>query len=507
MSVAIHGWAPPEDVDFIDVSDALHPTLNPTFHISDPNPVIKVPRRAPSGTFESTSPASTTSALSADGDYLDDKRTPTTAQGKTNDPEKIARPRNEFILFRCDYVAKHQREGKRVRRAPGTEAEKTLSKQAAEAWHQLTPEERLYWKGCANRERNEHARQYPHYRYRPKKSAAGRRRQTRSSPTKGGAPGSPSKGDSSRPESVSPSLTRESSVADFSTTTNRLRPRKSTSVPEFGIVDSTNRRLRSTASHGWIAMANNGGNRMNFGTSSRGYNSLAPSATGTPHYHSPQYSLSPTPLPAPGLVSSMSSSLLNWNGERMVPTRPQPTQYLSSTCVSSLPEMIVENEVMMSEYTSGGNPIPSSQLFAVDSTHNNHYQGAEHDVWLPQLQNYNGPEDTVSVSQTASEGSASSDMLLLQSTHEDTYLPHPPPPAAAAPPASNVNVNGNGVSTSLAPVYDALGQAHAPHMDYDMNSIPDDYLLGGDGAGAIDETPCPENMFTKGQDDIWSANY
>jgi len=274
MSTAtqIIGWTPPDNVDYLDVAGALLPAQNPPFHISEPNP-IKQPRRAASGNFESASPASSTSALSADGDYVEEKRA--VSQGKQADPEKIARPRNEFILFRCDYVAKHQREGKRVRRAPGAEAEKTLSKQAAEAWHELSPEERLYWKGCANQERNEHARQYPNYRYRPKKSVAGRRRQTRTSPTKANNPGSPTKAphdespNDSGFDSVSPSLTRQSSTADFAL--RRLRPRKSTSVPEFGIVDSTNRRLRSTASHGWIAMSGTAPNgRLGFGPASRG---------------------------------------------------------------------------------------------------------------------------------------------------------------------------------------------------------------------------------------------
>ncbi|TEB31411.1 hypothetical protein FA13DRAFT_1585038, partial [Coprinellus micaceus] len=92
------------------------------------------------------------------------------------DPNWVARPRNEFILFRCDYVRKHTKEGgnKRSRRTPGQEAEKTLSKLAAEAWRALSNGDRAYWREQANLERNDHARKYPDYRYRPKKSATAR---------------------------------------------------------------------------------------------------------------------------------------------------------------------------------------------------------------------------------------------------------------------------------------------------------------------------------------------
>ena len=252
----IFGWTPPDNEDFVDVhvvSSPLFPQQNPTFHISDPSD-IRRPHRAASGLFESASPASSTSALSTDADWPSEKRDET--NGKPGDPSWVARPRNEFILFRCDYVRKHSREGKRVRRAPGAEAEKTLSKQAAEAWHHLPPEERLYWKERANGERNEHARRYPDYRYRPKKSATGRRRPTRSSPTKPTAttksptPGVPTATQSSQVDSSNSgeSFKTSGSISGKST------PRRSASNPELNVFGPrVTRRLRSTASQGWIA--------------------------------------------------------------------------------------------------------------------------------------------------------------------------------------------------------------------------------------------------------------
>jgi len=44
---------------------------------------------------------------------------------------------------------------------------KTLSKRAAEAWKQLTASDKERYKALAEKEREEHARIYPHYRFRP----------------------------------------------------------------------------------------------------------------------------------------------------------------------------------------------------------------------------------------------------------------------------------------------------------------------------------------------------
>ncbi|KAF8898216.1 hypothetical protein CPB84DRAFT_1151419 [Gymnopilus junonius] len=243
----IFGWAPPDNRDYVEVAvnpDQLQPLENPTFHISDPNPIKQV-RHAASGNF-STSPGSSTSALSTDGDPPCERHVE--PSGKRSDPNWVARPRNEFILFRCDYVRKHSREGKRIRKAPGTETEKTLSKQAAEAWHHLSPDERLYWKERANGERNEHARRYPDYRYRPKKSAAARKRQARSSSTKPTDPVDNATGEGNQPD-TSTLLMHDPS---FAFSTKKPAPRRYSSVPELTATDSTNRRLRSTASHSWL---------------------------------------------------------------------------------------------------------------------------------------------------------------------------------------------------------------------------------------------------------------
>lgn len=397
----VFGWSPPENEEFVDVHVASNSMLalqNPTFHISDPNSIGR-PRRVASGNFESTSPASSTSALSTDGESPPDKRAE--ESGRHADPAWVARPRNEFILFRCDYVRKHSREGKRIRRAPGAEAEKTLSKQAAEAWHHLPPEERLYWKERANGERNEHARRYPDYRYRPKKSATGRRRQTRSLPTKVAIPPSQEKGSktatpsASRPESTSPSINLHPST-EGTNNTGKATPRRYSSVPDFNGTDPMHRRLRSTASHSWLST-----DRL--GTPSRDVSifflylgreidqdsQFTPIPSGLQNIASfssselvsQEYSTTQN-RPSPSSMLQSSSSLYNWN----IPSTAQPTQSVTPTSVSLHPLTGLNdtNSQSLSEYTTGGTPNPisatSSQQFAYL---------AENDIqWMSQLQPY-----------------------------------------------------------------------------------------------------------------------
>ncbi|TFK34919.1 hypothetical protein BDQ12DRAFT_575573, partial [Crucibulum laeve] len=77
------------------------------------------------------------------------------------------RPRNAFLIFRCQYSRENCKPGRRVRRPPGSQPEKTLSKRAAEAWHQLPAEEKERYKVLAEEEGKEHARLHPDYRFRP----------------------------------------------------------------------------------------------------------------------------------------------------------------------------------------------------------------------------------------------------------------------------------------------------------------------------------------------------
>ncbi|KAF5318107.1 hypothetical protein D9619_012268 [Psilocybe cf. subviscida] len=362
------GWTPPHNEDFVDVpvscdvSD-LMPLQNPTFHISEPNPVRTL-RRTVTGIFKHASaPASDTDEHSSD-EAAAEKRAETGPGGKHTDPAWVARPRNEFILFRCDYVRKHSREGKRVRRPPGAEVEKTLSKQAAEAWHHLPPEERLYWKERANRERNEHARLYPDYRYRPKKSATGRRRQTRCSST---APATAELNQPAEPPvphfaDAPPSMSRTSSSTSA--------PKRHASVPQLGGSERVHhRRLRSTASAPWIGMPGSVDfTARDFAsmTIMEDSSSFEPSDYLSPDFVSgPSQSQILTQVTGTSSSASSSSSLMNWNDARMVPSAPQSAQYLSPTSASfstlnGMDHIHLGSQQMLAKYTTGGTPDPAA---------------------------------------------------------------------------------------------------------------------------------------------------
>ncbi|KAG1749557.1 hypothetical protein EDB19DRAFT_148223 [Suillus lakei] len=90
-------------------------------------------------------------------------------RNRSRDPSWIPRPRNAFIIFRCEYSRKHSQaaqEGDEESEPPNPTA-KTLSKRAAEAWKQLSASEKDSYKVLADKEREEHAHLYPHYRFRP----------------------------------------------------------------------------------------------------------------------------------------------------------------------------------------------------------------------------------------------------------------------------------------------------------------------------------------------------
>lgn len=86
-------------------------------------------------------------------------------RNRERDPAWVPRPRNAFIIFRCQYSQNHARENKDNEPT----AEKTLSKRAAEAWRTLTEHEKQPWKDAAEQERKSHAKNHPGYKYRPRK--------------------------------------------------------------------------------------------------------------------------------------------------------------------------------------------------------------------------------------------------------------------------------------------------------------------------------------------------
>jgi hypothetical protein len=94
------------------------------------------------------------------------------------DPSWVPRPRNAFIIFRCEYSREHSGVAAGAT-ATTPQSDKTLSKRAAEAWKQLPPSERERYKDLANKEKEEHARLNPNYRFRPVKRQPPIRRNSR----------------------------------------------------------------------------------------------------------------------------------------------------------------------------------------------------------------------------------------------------------------------------------------------------------------------------------------
>jgi hypothetical protein len=84
------------------------------------------------------------------------------------DPSWVPRPRNAFIIFRCQYSRENARK-KCGDDADIVQTAKTISKRAAEAWKKLPPSEVEHYRELAAQERDEHARKNPHYRFRPVK--------------------------------------------------------------------------------------------------------------------------------------------------------------------------------------------------------------------------------------------------------------------------------------------------------------------------------------------------
>ncbi|KAF9654053.1 hypothetical protein BDM02DRAFT_3107285 [Thelephora ganbajun] len=115
-------------------------------------------------------------------------------QRRLKDPEHVRRPRNAFIIFRCEYTQQYLANGG-SERAPDV-GNKSLSKRAGEAWRSAKPETRRYYKKLADEEGARHRIDHPGYRFRPRRQksvgqAGGRRSPKRraSSPCSKGSAG------------------------------------------------------------------------------------------------------------------------------------------------------------------------------------------------------------------------------------------------------------------------------------------------------------------------------
>jgi hypothetical protein len=79
----------------------------------------------------------------------------------------IPRPRNAFILFRCDFVAQ-----KKIPASVEPD-HRNISRIVGRVWKAMSDEERRPWVEEAKKERETHKRLYPQYRYSPSSTATG----------------------------------------------------------------------------------------------------------------------------------------------------------------------------------------------------------------------------------------------------------------------------------------------------------------------------------------------
>jgi hypothetical protein len=91
------------------------------------------------------------------------------SHAKKRPPGHIPRPRNAFIIFRCDFV-----EQKNIPTDVETD-HRNISRIAGKIWRAMSDESKKPWVDMAQQEREEHAKRHPHYRYTPGSNSISKR--------------------------------------------------------------------------------------------------------------------------------------------------------------------------------------------------------------------------------------------------------------------------------------------------------------------------------------------
>ena len=167
----VSGWVPSYgDDDDVDISNSYPVTL-PDQPLSSPSLSRTSSNDSHSHHFSSIENAPSPGS-SVDGSHTDPSHTSFSSSGRRairnrqRDPDWVPRPRNAFIIFRCEYSRKHARDSNDTSDKSGR-GDKTLSKRAAEEWRCLSAEEREQYKTLAEQEKAAHALQNPDYRFKP----------------------------------------------------------------------------------------------------------------------------------------------------------------------------------------------------------------------------------------------------------------------------------------------------------------------------------------------------
>ncbi|KAG8901305.1 hypothetical protein FRB99_005405 [Tulasnella sp. 403] len=142
------------------------PTVSPTCDASWPVPACPLQESPASSTTTKRSPSPAETAVEGfDGPPSEivsyEDAMPKASHAKKQPAGHIKRPKNAFILYRSNFVRTGQL-GKEVE-----SDHRKISKIVGRIWNNLSPEEKAVWEERARKEKEEHKRQYPDYRYSP----------------------------------------------------------------------------------------------------------------------------------------------------------------------------------------------------------------------------------------------------------------------------------------------------------------------------------------------------
>lgn len=166
----VSGWVPSYgDDDDVDLNNSYPVTLS-NEPLSSPS-LSRTSSHSHSHHFSSIenapSPGSSVDGSNTDPSYVSFSSSDRRAiRNRQRDPDWVPRPRNAFIIFRCEYSRKHARDSNDTS-DKSNRSDKTLSKRAAEEWRCLPAEEREQYKILAEQEKAAHALQNPDYRFKP----------------------------------------------------------------------------------------------------------------------------------------------------------------------------------------------------------------------------------------------------------------------------------------------------------------------------------------------------
>jgi len=157
-------------LSLFEVTEATMPPLDSCIRLPDPPRMSAPPLVSTRRPMPSTPQPPSSNVSSALLSPLDNQVAAVTTARRTH----VRRPRNPFILFRCDFVKRN------LVPASVERDHRNVSSIAGARWQQMSEEEKQPWKDLAAEEKIRHALEHPGYRYKPAARASGDSRKQRS---------------------------------------------------------------------------------------------------------------------------------------------------------------------------------------------------------------------------------------------------------------------------------------------------------------------------------------